>query len=310
MKLPVYIINGFIESGKTEFIEYTLSQPYFEIEGETLLLLCEEGENEYEKDFLESNHTVMSSIEEEAFFDPAQLSKIEKDFAPERIVIEFNGMWDAKNVKLPENWEVQQQITMIDASTFQSYFGNMKTKMAEMIRKSDMIIFNRCEGIADLSAYKRNVKAINQSAEIIFEDAEGELSQIMEEELPYDLENPIINLDGKAYGIWYLDVLEQIERYIDKTVKFKAYVLKPSSFPETVFVPGRMAMTCCADDMAFLGFACVYENAKTLEPKEWIEVTATLKREYFAEYRGEGPVLYAKEIKKVQAPVDAVISFV
>ena len=97
MKLPVYIINGFIESGKTEFIEYTLSQPYFEIEGETLLLLCEEGENEYEKDFLESNHTVMSSIEEEAFFDPAQLSKIEKDFAPERIVIEFNGMWDAKN---------------------------------------------------------------------------------------------------------------------------------------------------------------------------------------------------------------------
>ena len=279
MKLPVYIINGFIESGKTEFIEYTLSQPYFEIEGETLLLLCEEGENEYEKDFLESNHTVMSSIEEEAFFDPAQLSKIEKDFAPERIVIEFNGMWDAKNVKLPENWEVQQQITMI-------------------------------EGIADLSAYKRNVKAINQSAEIIFEDAEGELSQIMEEELPYDLENPIINLDGKAYGIWYLDVLEQIERYIDKTVKFKAYVLKPSSFPEIVFVPGRMAMTCCADDMAFLGFACVYENAKALEPKEWIEVTATLKREYFAEYRGEGPVLYAKEIKKVQAPVDAVISFV
>ena len=43
MKLPVYIINGFIESGKTEFIEYTLSQPYFEIEGETLLLLCEES---------------------------------------------------------------------------------------------------------------------------------------------------------------------------------------------------------------------------------------------------------------------------
>lgn len=46
---PVYIINGFLESGKTEFITYTLSQPYFQIRGKTLLIVCEEGEVEYEE---------------------------------------------------------------------------------------------------------------------------------------------------------------------------------------------------------------------------------------------------------------------
>lgn len=40
---PVYIINGFLESGKTEFITYTLDQSYFQIKGKTLLILCEEG---------------------------------------------------------------------------------------------------------------------------------------------------------------------------------------------------------------------------------------------------------------------------
>ena len=46
---PVYVINGFLESGKTEFISFTLAQPYFQIKGKTLLILCEEGENEYDE---------------------------------------------------------------------------------------------------------------------------------------------------------------------------------------------------------------------------------------------------------------------
>jgi len=310
MKLPVYIINGFLDSGKTEFILYTLSQPYFEAEGKTLLLLCEEGENEYPTEFLTENRTQLLEIKEEEFYETERLSDIEKEFSPERIVIEFNGMWDAKKVVLPKNWEVQQQITMIDASSFQSFFGNMRSQIAEMIRKSDMIIFNRCDGIADLSSYKRNVKAINQNADIIFEDSDGEVNQIMEDELPYKLDDAIIKLKGNAYGIWYLDVLDHIERYIGKTVKFKAFVLKPTSFPKGYFVPGRMAMTCCADDMAFLGFACAYEGTDKLEQKEWIEVTATLHREFFVDYQGEGPVLYADKIEKTVPPKDAVVSFI
>ncbi|MBR5317030.1 MAG: GTPase, partial [Lachnospiraceae bacterium] len=203
--IPVYLINGFLESGKTEFIKYTLAQPYFRTKGTTLLVLCEEGELEYEQELLKKTKTVMEVIEDEEDFTIEQLMELEKKHKPERIIIEFNGMWNMKDMKLPIHWSIDQQITMIDASTFPMYYTNMKSMVAEMVRKSEMIIFNRCDGIKELSNYKRNVKAVNQQAEIIFEDSQGEIEEMMEEELPYDLNKPVIELDNEGYGIWYLD---------------------------------------------------------------------------------------------------------
>ena len=113
---PVYIINGFLESGKTEFILYTLSQPYFQTKGTTLLILCEEGEIEYD----------------EAQMTAANMVALEKKYKPERIIIEYNGMWNFKNLKLPWHWSLEQQITTIDASTFQNYYTNMRSLLAEM----------------------------------------------------------------------------------------------------------------------------------------------------------------------------------
>ena len=306
---PVYVINGFLESGKTEFIRYTLSQPYFQIKGRTLLIVCEEGEVEYEDKLLSKSRTDMVVIDEEEDFNTSHLIELEKKYKPERIIIEYNGMWNFKNMKLPWHWTVEQQITTIDASTFPMYFTNMKSLLAEMIRKSEMIIFNRCDGVEDLSVYKRNVKAINQQADIIFEDAQGEINQIFEDDLPYNLNDPIIELDNQGYGIWYLDSLDNLDRYIGKTIKFTAMVLKPKEFPKGFFVPGRMAMTCCAEDMAFLGFACEYDKADTLTEKQWVKVTAKVAKEYFADYEGEGPVLKAISVEQTKAPKEPVISF-
>ncbi|MBP3603097.1 MAG: GTPase [Lachnospiraceae bacterium] len=307
---PVFIVNGFLESGKTEFIRYTIAQPYFQVRGKTLLIVCEEGEEEYDEVLLKRSRTVMEIIEEEEDFTPATLLELEKKHKPERIIIEYNGMWNYKEMKLPFNWKIEQQITTIDASTFPMYFTNMKSLLAEMLRKSEMIIFNRCDGIEDLSSYKRNVKAINQQADIIFEDSQGEVNQIFEDDLPYSLNDPIIELDNDGYGIWYLDSLDNLDRYIGKMIQFTAMVLLPEEFPKGYFVPGRMAMTCCADDMAFLGFACEYEKANTLTNKQWVKVTAKVAKEYFADYQGEGPVLKAVSVEQTKAPKEEVISFV
>lgn len=308
--IPVYLINGFLESGKTEFIKYTISQPYFQSKGTTLLILCEEGELEYEETLLKKTRTIMEVIEDEEDFTIEQLMELEKKHKPERIIIEFNGMWNMKEMKLPIHWSIDQQITMIDASTFPMYYTNMKSMVAEMVRRSEMIIFNRCDGIKELSIYKRNVKAVNQQAEIIFEDSQGEIEEMLEEELPYDLNKPIIELDNEGYGIWYLDSLDHIERYVGKTVQFVGQVLKPGSFPSDYFVPGRLAMTCCADDMAFLGFACEYEGASELAQKSWVKVTATIANEYWPDYNGEGPVLHAVSVEKTKAPKEEIINFV
>ena len=305
----VYMINGFLESGKSEFIRYTLEQPYFCIREKTLLILCEEGEVEFDEKLLKKSRTELEIIEDEEDFTPENLLALEKKHKPERIIIEYNGMWNFKDMKLPWHWKIEQQITTIDASTFQMYFTNMRSLLAEMLRNSEMIIFNRCDGIKDLSSYKRNVKAVNQNAEIIFEDSQGEVNAIMEDELPYDLSKDVLELDDTGYGIWYLDTLDNAERYLNKKMVFTAMVLKPSGFPEDYFVPGRMAMTCCADDMAFLGFACEYDKAAQLKDKEWVKVTATLSWEYWADYEGEGPVLHAVSVEPAKAPKKEVIDF-
>ena len=307
---PVYMINGFLESGKTEFITYTIAQPYFRIKGKTLIIACEEGEIEYDEILLKKTNSVVEWIEEEEDFTTENLLELEKKHNPERIIIEYNGMWNYKDLKLPVHWGIEQQITCIDGSTFPMYYTNMRSLLAEMVRKSEMIMFNRCDGIEDLASYRRNIKAVNQSAEVIFEDSNGEIDEIFEEDLPYDINQPIIDLDNKGYGIWYLDSLDHLDRYIGKTIRFTAMVLRPQGFKDNYFVPGRKAMTCCADDMSFLGFACEYDKAYTLKDKEWVEVTASITREYWPDYRGEGPILHASSVVKTQAPKDPVISFV
>lgn len=307
---PVYMINGFLESGKTEFISFTLAQPYFQVRGKTLLLLCEEGENEYDGELLKRSRTEIELIEEEADFNPAHLTELEKKHRPERIIVEFNGMWNYKNVTLPRNWKIEQQITTIDGSTFPMYYTNMRSLLAEMIRKSEMIIFNRCDDVREeLNTYKRNIKAVNPSADVIFEDSNGEIDEIFEEDLPYDLNQDPIVLDNTGYGIWYLDSMDHLERYLGKKLEFVAMVLKPDNFPKGYFVPGRMAMTCCAEDMAFLGYACEYAGSDSLAQKEWVRVTATVSKEYFEDYKGEGPVLHAVKVEKTKAPREEVISF-
>ena len=307
---PVYIINGFLDAGKTDFFRYTIAQPYFRTKGKTLLIVCEEGENDYEEKLLKSTNTVVEYIEEEEDFNPDALVALDAKHNPERILVEYNGMWNFKNMRLPVMWNLEQQITVIDCSSFELYFSNMKSLLAEQIRNSDLILFNRCDGLTEnLPSYKRNVKAINQKADIIFEDQNGEVDVTLDEDLPFDLNDDPIELNNYGYGMFYLDALDHVERYEGKNVKFKGMVLIPPEFPEGRFVPGRMAMTCCAQDMQFLGFACEYDKVDELKEKEWVEVTAKVVKQYVAEYQGEGPVLVATAVKKTTEPANPVIDF-
>ena len=309
LEIPVYLFMGFLEAGKTTFIQETLEEDYFNDGERTLLFACEEGMEEYDEELLKRTNTTLVYVEDQEDFNTEFLTSKLLEHYPDRVIIEYNGMWKFRDLRLPWHWKVEQQITTIDASTFPMYFTNMKSMVSDMIRKSEMIIFNRCDGIEDLNTYKRNVKALNQTAEIIFEDQDGEIDEIMEEDLPYDLKADKIVLDDNTYGIWYLDSLDHVDRYVGKTIEFIGMVMKPEEFPKGYFVPGRMAMTCCAEDMTFLGFACVYDKIDLYQERDWVKVTAVVKNEYFADYEGEGPVLYAESVTKAKQPKEPVISF-
>ncbi|MCD7752419.1 MAG: GTPase [Lachnospiraceae bacterium] len=308
--IPVYIINGFLDSGKTEFINYTISQPYFQTRDKTLLVVCEEGEVEYDPALLKKTRSVMELIGEEKDFTTANLIALEKKHRPGRVIIEWNGMWNFKDMKLPWHWQVEQQITMIDGSTFQLYYTNMRSLLAEMIRKTEMVIMNRCDGLDDqLPSFKRNLKAVNQQMEVVFENSEGEMSNLFEEDLPYDLKADVIELDDSNYGIWFIDTMDHVERYVGKTFSYLAQVGRPDDYPKGYFLPGRLIMTCCAEDIQFFGFACQYEGTEALKPEEWVKVTARMDLEEWQDYEGEGPVMKAVSVVKVQGPREKVLSF-
>lgn len=176
-KKQVYMIYGFLESGKTRFINFTLNQDYFYSEDTTLLIVCEEGEEEYEEDGLRDKNVVTHVIEDFTDFNLTTLKELDEKYKPERIVIEYNGTWDCKNIQLPDNWEMQQQLITADGSTFETYFANMRVLFADMIRNSELLIMNRCDALENqkLTGFKRSIKSINQGIEVVFEDSEGEI---------------------------------------------------------------------------------------------------------------------------------------
>ena len=306
----VFVINGFLDSGKTQFISYTLSQPYFRTKGTTLLIVCEEGEEEYDERILKATKTVKVVAEDESDITPDKLIELDKKYKPERVIFEYNGMWNFKNFKLPFLWKLEQQITTIDCTSFELYYTNMRSLLGEMIRNSELIIFNRCDGMNDkIAGYKRNIKAICQKAEIVFEDKDGEINATLEEELPYDVSAPKLELGDDTYGVWYLDMLDNLDRYVGKEVSYLANVYIPDNFPKGMFVPGRAIMTCCAEDIQFLGFVAKYDKADTLVNRSWAKVTLEIKKEYFEGYQGEGPVLYVKSIEAAKQPKNEVLSF-
>lgn len=300
-KMPLFLINGFLEAGKTQFIKFTLTQDYFQTEGKTLLIVCEEGEEEYGDDLLKETKTAAVYIDELSKLTPEYLEELELFYNPERVLMEWNGMWDPASLRLPEDWGLYQQITIVDGSTFDLYLNNMKPLVGNMVRSTEMLIMNRCDDIEDLDTYRRTLKGMNPQIQIIFEDANGEIDEISEADLPYDVNADVIKISENAYGIWYIDALDKPERYRGKTVEFTGMVLKTPEFPKNYFVPGRMAMTCCEADMTFLGFMCKAKNARLLETKDWVRVRARVEYEYNPEYGGEGPMLYADSVEKAEA---------
>jgi len=309
-RIPIYFINGFLESGKTQFLNYTLNQSYFLDGSKTLVIACEEGIEEYDEKDLNGKNIVVEYLDEESDFNSETFMAFDKKHKPERIIIEYNGMWNINsyvNAKFPAGWKQEQWITTIDASTFENYLNNMKSLIIPMVSGAEMVIFNRCTEDMPLEKYRRALKATNRNADYIFEGKDGEINSVFEEDLPYDINADVLEITEDAYMIFFIDAMDRPDRYDGKTIHYLGHVLKDPSFPKDVISPGRQVMTCCADDVQFAGYVCKTDMAPKLNNSDWIDITATIKYENSGLYNGVGPVLYAKEIKPAKKPKQVVL---
>ena len=312
MEIPVYLFSGFMDSGKSTLIRETLIEGDFCEGGKTLLILCEDGEVEFDESELEKANAQMVMIEEEEEFTAAKLKELQRSCQPSQVFIEYNGTWQMATfleMELPKDWILVQALATVDASTFEMYQANMRTMMMEQLFAADVVIFNRCNDDTPKGKFRRAVKVVNRRAQIAYEREDGTIDENDMEELPYDLNQDIIEITDMDYGIWYMDALEDPKKYEGKKVRFLALVYRPEKMKKEVLVPGRFAMTCCVDDMTFIGFKCKYSKAAEIPHKSWVTVTAEMKSEFALEYRGKGPVLYALDIEPAEKPEDELVYF-
>lgn len=312
MEIPVYLFSGFMDSGKSSLIHETLMEGEFSENGKTLLILCEDGEIEFEENELLKANTKLIMIEEEETFTSNKLEELSQNYHPDQVFIEYNGTWQMSTfleMELPKDWVLVQSLATVDATTFEMYLTNMRAMIMEQLFAADVVIINRCEDDTPKGKFRRAIKVINRKAQIAYERADGTIDENDMEELPYDLNQEIIKITDMDYGIWYMDALDNPKKYEGKKVQFLALTYRPEKLKKGVFIPGRFAMTCCADDITFVGFKCKYDKAANIPHKSWITITAEMRNEFALEYRGKGPVLYALDVKPAERPEDELIYF-
>lgn len=311
-EILVYLFTGFLESGKTSLIQGTLEEPDFMNGEKGLLICCEEGEIEYNEELLKKTNVQLVVVEDAEDFTPEFLQKCNDTYHPDRVFIEYNGMWTVQDViemEMPEDWITVQVLTTIDASTFQTYMSNMGGMMVQQFTESDAVIFNRCDTDTPTAAFRRLIKANNRRAQIIYERKDGTIDNGMEEEMPFDLNADIVDISEEDYGIWYMDAIDHPEKYKNKTLRFKAIVYHPEGFPPEWIVPGRFAMTCCVDDIQFIGFKCHCKEGGQYQTRDWINITAKAKVEYTPEYEGQGVVLEAVSVERAEKSKEEIVYF-
>ena len=312
METVVYLFTGFLEAGKTKFIDETMKDPSFN-DGKRryLILQCEEGEEEFDPtDF--GDNVCFATFDEESKLTVDRLSALQKRNKADVIVIEYNGMWalDSLYNAFPESWLVYQEIAIIDSTTAISYNANMRQKMVDKLTSAEMVVFNRVTPETDKMALHKIVRGISRRANICYEDINGEIEfDRIEDPLPYDLGADVIEINDEDFAIFYRDMTEEFAKYKGKTVRFKGITALDSSLPNGHFAVGRHIMTCCADDIAYRGVVAKGMGNLKIATRDWVTVEGVLNEEYSKLYKGNGPVLTVQKIEKATKPIQEVATF-
>jgi len=292
-ELPVFLLNGFLESGKTTLIKEIVENNEQYHNNSTVIIACEDGEVEYDDEWCEKYQVHVEKIEKQEDLTPSYLEKLDEVYMPDRLVIEYNSFFDWDAQEFPEYMVIYQQITLIDTPTFNVMFNNMKKLFQSMVQNSSLVIFNRCDGMKDLGLYRRWIRGLTQQAQIAFEDKNGNLTTMLDEDLPYDLSKDVICFEEDVYPTWYVDVFDNYEKYFNKTFKFKAFV---RGIEKKTIVVGHDVMTCCSEDVQFLGYEVINETKTKVKLGDCIYLECTVSREFSDLAQEEVVMLHAKGI--------------
>ena len=266
----------------------------------TLIICCEEGMEEYDEYVLAHTDTTVVTFDSADEITTERFKALDKQYQPQRVIIEYNSVWTIERLGkciMPARWEMVQIMTTVDATTFDNYFTNMRQIMSDPMKVSDLVLFNRCDPAANKSPWRRQVKAINPGLNVLFENTDGTSEDgVADEDLPYDMKASIIDIPDEYLPIFYLDSMDHPDRYDRRTVRFVGQCFDDKQFPRGFCLFGRLAMTCCADDIAPIGWI----TQGTMRPgaKGFVRLTASCKRVT----QGDEAMLMLTEVRTEPAP--------
>ncbi len=310
MDVPVYLFTGFLESGKTSMIKETLLDPEFNDGSRTLILVCEQGEVEYDPEFLKQTNAVVEVLESRSQLSEDRLEMLNQKIRPQQVFIEYNGMWNVSellDLEFPTCWLLVQIISTVNAQTFMLYVNNMRSLMADQLMHSEMILINRCDASTKKSFLRNNIKAVNKGAQLIYESIDGQINNLPDDDLPFDLNAEVIDIQDDDYGLWYMDALDHPDRYTGKTVRFKGKVVHIED--SRSFVIGRYAMVCCAEDMSLIGYLCRSDRPVRVLVDDWIMLTARLETEFDEEFKRDVLVPHVRQIELTEELKEDLVYF-
>ena len=312
MQIPVYVFTGFLDSGKTKFIQQTLEDPRFNDGERTLLLVFEEGEEEFDLSTYPSQNVYLEVLDQERV-TTKELAALAKKYKAQRVVAELNGMQLVGDLysRFPQDWVVAQEVMFADSTTIMAYNANMRNLVMDKLVGGQMVVFNRLKPGEDTMPLHKLARAANRRMDILYDYLDGTtVFDDVEDPLPFDINAKIIEVKDEDFALWYRDVTEEPQKYDGKTVSFKGQVAMLRREKNNMFAPGRFVMTCCADDIQFCGIPCRYELASTLESRSWVMVNATITAEKHPLYKGEtGPVLTAIFVEPAEPAEEDVATF-
>ena len=312
MDLPVYVFTGFLDSGKSTFLQSTLEDKRFNNGERTLVLLCEEGEVELDPTRFSGKNVTIEVIDDPAQFTPENLTAMQKKCRAQRVMVEYNGMWLLNDLyaQMPKNWIVYQEMMFADANNFVAYNVNMRNLAVDKLQGAQLVVFNRAQKGIDKMALHKIVRGVSRRVDIAYEYSEDDVEyDDIEDPLPFDKEAAVIEVADNDYALWYRDLSEDLNTYDGKTVEFKGQVVVDKSVPKNCFIVGRPLMTCCEDDIQFAGLVCEWSGVERLASKMWVTVRATISVRKHACYGRVGPVLGGLSVEPAQAPENEVATF-
>lgn len=280
-QIPVYAFTGFLDSGKTKFIQETLEDPRFNAGERTLVLIFEEGEEEYDLSTYPKKNVYLEVLDQQTV-TTEELKALQKKYKAERVVAELNGMQQVGDLymRFPDSWAIAQEVMFADATTFMTYNANMRNLVMDKLMGAQMVVFNRMAPGQDVMPFHKLARAANRRIDILYDYTDGTTKfDEIEDPLPFDINAPVIEIKDEDYALWYRDVSEEPQKYDGKTVHFKGQVAMLRRDKNGMFAPGRFVMTCCVEDIQFCGIPCRYAGAGSLESRSWVWVTAKIGAE-------------------------------